>query len=187
MLLADDQNVVPAGLLNSLASPPGKSTARALLATATPLQNISNTNVLTPWGYPRTNASEKKSGPSTGSSWQTIRAGLLSPPPVTASLLLSQTPPVLFDEIDDTLSDAPAAGGETPDGATVDGGEEMPMGRGGWLVDLVEGWSLAPTATGPPAAPPSPAAAPPSPAHLAVVSAARKQYSPVPPVLREEP
>lgn len=116
----------------------------ALVNAATPLKEISNNSKLnagplTPWGYPQSAAkSEPKSVASSTASWQTLRAGLLSPPPLSSALLHSPPPNARLGELED---DAPPA--------------EAPAGGGGWLVDLVEGmqgidslWARPTTAVG---------------------------------------
>jgi len=124
----------------------------ALAAAATPLATpqkdttssknnhlTKSASKLTPWGYPlldeasgKSAASEKSSG---GASWTTIRAGLLSPPPLISTLMSAEDEEAAVEEEEDEEEEAFATGGQPPAVA----------GRGGWLVDLVEGielWSV---------------------------------------------
>ena len=179
----------------------------ALVSAATPLVPLSNSNsnrlLLTPWGYPHAEAGEGAtlasgvSGASSSDSWETVRAGLFSPPGGLSALLLSPpdyeiegkqldeigeqhgtnqrehipstthvlTCPILIafsacsarslrvavcrDVCHGTGAPSPKDE-ETASSPTAD--EEDPTtvaGRGGWLVDLVEGielWALPSTA-----------------------------------------
>ena len=97
---------------------------------------------LTPWGYPKSAAAKsepKSDSNASGASWQTIRAGLLSPPPATTAILaeaiLSPPPNSRVNEVEG--EDAPPGPFAPPPPFAPVG-----MGRGGWLVDLVEGMSL---------------------------------------------
>merc|ERR1719506_2464249 len=123
-LINGSENMAPTPVQAMQAPPPPAAVTKpaeaddfsALAAAATPLKNISNTSALTPWGYPTRPDEKVNSGKSSsGTSWQTIRAGLLSPPPLIASLL--SPPPdgveaVEQDEIVDECEEAPT--GEEP-------------------------------------------------------------------------
>jgi len=87
---------------------------------------------LTPWGYKQQGCgllppSSGKASTGSASSWQTIRAGILSPPPLAAALL---SPQLSLDDADD--GEVQAQSDEAGEEA-----EHTPAVRG-WLVDLVE-------------------------------------------------
>ena len=104
---------------------------------------------ITPWGYVKKGdeaSSAAKSACSTGgASWQTIRAGLMSPPPLASSLLHCD------NDDDDAKLPLPstlvigdkAVADQTPvvccsAFVTAASSPPPPKGRGGWLVNLVE-------------------------------------------------
>jgi len=94
------------------------------LAARTPLNPLASHNHSSLMLPPTTDA--PSSGPSSSSSWQTIRAGLLSPP---------STAP-LFSPSKDVLHTVLKGEGN-------DENQQPPEGLGGWLVDLVE-WASQP-------------------------------------------
>jgi hypothetical protein len=116
-------------------------TVFALAEQASPLpRHKFEKSLMTPWGYKGpaspAEAACKSTGQTSSSSWQEVRAGLLSPPPLAATLLASPM-----------RADGHEAAGEA-DGATDEEDDEeveqqeLPvepaMGRGGWLVNLVD-------------------------------------------------
>ena len=126
---------------------PDEPDFKALVAAATPLRDVtrSTTNVLTPWGYSIAKGEHKDSGKSSGgASWETIKAGLMSPPPMAAGLL-SPPPNAVVEEAEGEEVADEATGEESeqpPEQTTTTAMAPAPAGRGGWLVDLVEGWSV---------------------------------------------
>jgi len=107
----------------------------ALAEQASPLpRHKFDKSLMTPnvWGYKEEATTCKSTGTST-SSWQEVRAGLLSPPPLAATLLASPA------------RVAGALGQEGADEEEDDDDQEQQeqpaepaMGRGGWLVNLVD-------------------------------------------------
>ena len=130
-----------------LSSPPSRPTADRDLplpptfSLGTDVEDLSHNTMppkaFTPWGYAKKGPQKEPQSaeaPSSGSSWQTVRAGLLSPPPVAASILF--TDPEGESQEEEELSE-PQEAPET----------KSRVGPGGWLVDLVD-WIGAPLPEG---------------------------------------
>lgn len=108
--------------------------ALAEQASPLPLHKVDNTSSsFTPWGY-KAVQKECTSGTSS-SSWQEVRAGLLSPPPLAAALLSSPVRPFADsgDEARQPDEDEENEASDRHDEQSTTG-----TGRGGWLVSLVD-------------------------------------------------
>jgi hypothetical protein len=102
---------------------PDEPDFKALVAAATPLRDVtrSTTNVLTPWGYSIAKGEHKDSGKSSGgASWETIKAGLMSPPPMAAGLL-SPPPNAVVEEAEgeEVADEATGEESEVPEQTTT--------------------------------------------------------------------
>lgn len=107
----------------------------ALAEQASPLpRHKFDKSLMTPnvWGRKEEATACKSTGTST-SSWQEVRAGLLSPPPLAATLLASPA------RVAGALGQEGAAEeNEDDDKEQQEQPAEPAVGRGGWLVNLVD-------------------------------------------------
>jgi hypothetical protein len=107
-------------------------TVFALAEQASPLpRHKFEKSLMTPWGYKGpaspAEAACKSTGATSSSSWQEVRAGLLSPPPLATTLLASPM-----------QADGQEAANEADGDKEEDDEQQERMGRGGWLVNLVD-------------------------------------------------
>jgi hypothetical protein len=136
-------------------------------SSTTHANNGQPSHTLTPWGYTAAEPHSAQSNASSNTSWMTIGAGLLSPPPLMSSGLMSPPVPAATDKnIHNQLPRPPLEDNEMPpprsegqpreededaqvelsptvmDAAIPTGQDDEDgaptMGNGGWLVDLVE-------------------------------------------------
>ena len=113
-------------------------TVFALAEQASPLpRHKFEKSLMTPWGYKQGPASPaeaacKSTGATSSSSWQEVRAGLLSPPPLATTLLASPM------QADGQEAANEADGDKEEDDEQQERPAEPAMGRGGWLVNLVD-------------------------------------------------
>ena len=143
------------GRTDSVGAMSSSTTLEQLIEASSPLIKAAKTPALTPWGYqlPSSTPARVSTGGSSSSSWQTVRAGLLSPPPALTAATILFSPPAHpaaatapaadTDELGPREADDEAEPQQPPMAAVADAAEGA-TGPGGWLVDLVDWLSDAP-------------------------------------------